>query len=147
MGDDRLCVEGSELCQYGPARSPAEVAALVAAAGEAAAQKLRADGAPLVVDTPAALKVMNGSCHWKPVQTLANYAAHLLGVTVPTLITYVLLPWVVRCCNSFQHCFAEGREAGRRGSGGRGCHGSGAACRRSHVPAGGRRCAVPLAPV
>jgi len=56
--DGRLCAEGSELCRYGPARPPAEVAALAAAAEEAAAAKLRADGAPIVVDTPAALKVM-----------------------------------------------------------------------------------------
>ena len=52
----RLCVEGSELCLYGPARRPAEAAALAAAADAAAAQKLRDDGAPLFVDTPAALR-------------------------------------------------------------------------------------------
>ena len=52
----RLCLEAGELCLYGPARPPAEAAAFAAAVDAAAVQKLRDDGAPLFVDTPAALR-------------------------------------------------------------------------------------------
>ena len=52
----RLCSEGGNLLQYGVARPPEEAAQMQAMDAARAAEKLRADGADLVVETPLALK-------------------------------------------------------------------------------------------
>ena len=48
-------MEGGELLRYGSARLPSEAAHLWEVDAAEAAEKLRADGAPLVVDTPMAI--------------------------------------------------------------------------------------------